>query len=252
MDNVLVDFRSAFPKVDPRLLTAFETDKDEIHGIFSLMDPMPGAIDAVTFLHKHFDLYILSTAPWENPSAWIDKLLWIKKHLPEIAYKRLILSHHKNLNKGDYIIDDRTKRGVDKFEGEHIHFGEDGNFKSWEEVVQYLVKKEIITKDKKDEIVLPKNEVKIDEGLENNITEHIQNDEILEFHRGRIRIKDCIFEYQNRAEDVIIEGDVNPDLSQKYQEIDTDVFHVTIGKSLIYSEEVDRNYTSYRLIELFI
>ena len=142
MDNVLVDFRSAFPKVDPKLLKAHEHDKDEIPGVFALMDPMPGAKDAVTLLHKHFDLYILSTAPWENPSAWIDKLLWIKKHLPEVAYKRLILSHHKNLNKGDYIVDDRTKRGVDKFEGEHIHFGEDGEYKTWEEVVQYLVRKE--------------------------------------------------------------------------------------------------------------
>ena len=142
MDNVLVDFRSAFSRVDPRLLEAYKKDKDEIPGIFSLMDPMPGAIDAVTFLQKHFDLYILSTAPWDNPSAWQDKLLWIKKHLPEIGHKRLILSHHKNLNKGDYIVDDRTKRGVDKFEGQHIHFGEDGNFKTWEEVVQYLIQKE--------------------------------------------------------------------------------------------------------------
>ncbi len=40
MDNVLVDFRSAFPKVDPELLEKFKNDKDEIPGIFSLMDPM--------------------------------------------------------------------------------------------------------------------------------------------------------------------------------------------------------------------
>ena len=50
MDNVLVDFRSAFPKVDPELLRKFENDKDEIPGIFSLMEPMHGAIESVTFL----------------------------------------------------------------------------------------------------------------------------------------------------------------------------------------------------------
>ena len=247
MDNVLVDFRSAFSRVDPALLKQFENDKDEIPGIFSLMDPMPGAIEAVTFLHQHFDLYILSTAPWENPSAWIDKLLWIQKHLPEIAYKKLILSHHKNLNKGDYIVDDRTKRGVDQFEGEHIHFGEDGNFKSWKQVEDYLIQKEGIVRDEKDEIISPKNDVEIKLAKED-----IKKDEILEFHRGRIRIKDCIFEYHNRAEDINIEGDVNPDLSKKYPEIDTDVFSVSIGKSLIYNEEVDRNYIGYRLIELNI
>ena len=38
-------------------------------------------------------------------------------------YKRLILSHHKNLNQGDYLIDDRTKNGAGKFQGEHVHFG---------------------------------------------------------------------------------------------------------------------------------
>jgi len=144
MDGVLVDFISAFPKVDPELMDKHKDDEDEIPGIFNLMEPMHGAIESVTFLAAHFDLYILSTAPWDNPSAWHDKLLWIKEHLPEIGHKRLILSHHKNLNKGDYIVDDRKKRGVDKFEGEHIHFGEDGNFKTWEEVVQYLIKKEDI------------------------------------------------------------------------------------------------------------
>jgi 5'-nucleotidase len=49
-----------------------------------------------------FDTYILSTSPWENPSAWSDKLLWVKHHLGSICYKRLILTHHKNLNVGHF------------------------------------------------------------------------------------------------------------------------------------------------------
>jgi len=141
LDGVIVDFESAFPKLDLDQRERFENDMDEIPGIFELMDPMPGAIESVEFLAKHFDLYILSTSPWNNPTAASGKVLWVRKYLPEVAYKRLILSHHKNLNKGDYIIDDRTARGVDKFEGEHIHFGQ-GKFKGWEEVVEYLVKKE--------------------------------------------------------------------------------------------------------------
>jgi len=32
-----------------------------------------------------------------------------KKYLGESAHKRLILTHHKNLNHGDYLIDDRKK-----------------------------------------------------------------------------------------------------------------------------------------------
>ena len=148
MDNVLVDFPSAFPFIDKKTLDKYKDDKDEIPNIFSLMKPMSGAIESITFLSKYFDIYILSTAPWLNPSAWSDKLLWIQKYFGKdensILYKRLILSHHKNLNNGDYLIDDRTKNGVINFKGEHIHFGKDGNFKDWNEVVDYLTKKEII------------------------------------------------------------------------------------------------------------
>ena len=40
----------------------------------ALIDPIPGAIDAYPELADRFDTYILSTAPWKNPSAWSDKL----------------------------------------------------------------------------------------------------------------------------------------------------------------------------------
>jgi len=137
MDNVLVDFQSAFPKLDQKLLDEYPDNKDEIPNIFSLMDPITGAIDSYKELSELFDTYILSTSPWENDSAWIDKIKWVKKHLGTYAYKRLILSHHKNLNKGDFLIDDRLANGVEKFEGEHIHFGQDP-FNDWESVLNYL------------------------------------------------------------------------------------------------------------------
>ena len=137
MDNVLVDFPSGIAKVPNDLQIQYQDRLDEVPGIFSLMDPMPEAIESYNFLAKHFDTYILSTAPWHNPSAWSDKLLWVQKYLGESAYKRLILSHHKNLNDGDYLIDDRTKNGADRFVGEHIHFGTK-HFPDWRSVVSYL------------------------------------------------------------------------------------------------------------------
>ena len=110
MDNVIVDFKSALRK---RGIDEGMKDADNLDGIFSEMDPMPGAIDGYNKLVKMgHDVYILSTAPWNNPSAWSDKLLWVKKYLGEVAYKRLILSHNKNLNKGDYLIDDRDKNAA--------------------------------------------------------------------------------------------------------------------------------------------
>ena len=109
MDNVLVDFQSAFPKLSKKVLNEYENNKDDIPGIFALMEPMPSAIVSFIELTKHFDTYILSTAPWNNSSAWSVKLLWVKKYIGEHALKRLILTHHKNLNMGDYLIDDRLK-----------------------------------------------------------------------------------------------------------------------------------------------
>ena len=138
MDNVLVDFPTGIARITDEQLKEFEGRLDEVPGIFSLMDPMDGAVSAFNKLADRFDTYILSTAPWENHTAWSDKLIWVKKHLGKKAYKRLILSHHKNLNSGDYLIDDRLKNGADKFSGEHIHFGTD-RFPNWETVCKYLL-----------------------------------------------------------------------------------------------------------------
>lgn len=139
MDNVLVDFPSAFPKIPLEILEKYKDDKDEIPGIFSMMQPLEGAIEAFEKLSKKYDTYILSTAPWENPSAWSDKLIWVKKHLGEAAYKRLILSHNKNLNFGDYLIDDRPNNGAAEFKGELIRFGKNNPFPDWQAVLAYLL-----------------------------------------------------------------------------------------------------------------
>lgn len=139
MDNVLVDFPSGIVQLDDSVQKQYEGNLDEVPGIFSLMTPMPNAIESFKELSSLFDTYILSTAPWENPSAWSDKLLWVKNHIGNTAHKRLILSHHKNLNDGAYLVDDRTKNGADAFAGEHVHFGTE-RFPDWEAVLIYLRK----------------------------------------------------------------------------------------------------------------
>lgn len=139
MDNVLVDFQSGIDKLSTVDIINYGSDRlDEVPGIFGLMEPVKGAIEAYHKLSEKYDVYIVSTAPWENPSAWSDKINWVKKYLPEVAYKRLNLSHHKNLFIGDYMIDDRTKNGVDKFNGKHIHFLSE-DFPNWDAVLKILL-----------------------------------------------------------------------------------------------------------------
>ena len=111
LDNTLVNFQSGIDRLTHSVREKYNNDLDEAPHIFSRMDPLDGAIDAYHQLAQQFDTYILSTAPWKNATAWHDKVLWVQEHLGleegSVAYKRLILSHHKHLNRGDYLVDDR-------------------------------------------------------------------------------------------------------------------------------------------------
>ncbi|MFK8285374.1 5' nucleotidase, NT5C type [Capnocytophaga canis] len=142
MDNVLVDFESGLEKIDEETLKKYEGCYDEIPGVFALMKPMEGAVEVAHQLAEKYDVYVPSTSPWLNPSAWSDKLKWIQcyfgKDPNSIFYKRLILSSHKNLNMGAILIDDRLKNGTDKFQGSHIHFGTE-KFPDWKSVLQELM-----------------------------------------------------------------------------------------------------------------
>lgn len=149
MDGVLVDFQSGIDKLSDETKQEYEGRLDEVPGIFSLMDPMPGAIEAVHELSKHYDVYILSTAPWKNPSAWSDKINWITKHFGDIFKKRVILTHCKHLVNGDYLVDDRAKNGASEFPGEWVQFGSE-RFPDWEEVTCYLIS-EFLLHDEDDE-----------------------------------------------------------------------------------------------------
>lgn len=147
MDNVLVDFRSALGNIAPDIQRQYKDHPDDIPGIFALMDPMPGAVEAVHTLARSgkFDMYILSTAPWKNPSAWADKVQWVTRHFDDVFHKRLIISHHKNLCQGHYLIDDRDRHGAKDFEGEWIHFGSE-RFPNWQTVLDYLLPETMLEK----------------------------------------------------------------------------------------------------------
>lgn len=124
MDGVLVNFQSGIDQLDLYHKIEYKENYDEVPGIFGTMKPNEDMIDLFNamFSDERYDCYVLSTAPWENPSASSDKVEWIQKYLPK-AYKRLILSHNKHLNVGDYLIDDRTANGAGEFGGELLQYG---------------------------------------------------------------------------------------------------------------------------------
>ena len=135
MDNTLVDYAG-----HAKELNINPNDAKHVPNFFRELKPIPGAIDAYNLLNKYFDVYILTTCPWSNPMAMVEKLEWVNEWLP-CARKKLIISHHKELNAGDYIIDDTRLNGVDKFKGEHIQIGS-CEFPNWDSVIKYVFNKE--------------------------------------------------------------------------------------------------------------
>lgn len=146
MDGVLVDFTSALRKCSAETLAEYAGREDEIPDIFSLMEPVEGALEAVRRLHAAgYDLYILSTAPWLNPSAWSAKVEWVHRYFGSSDgapfYKQMIITHCKGLladTPDAYLIDDRTKHGADLFGERHLHFRSQ-RFPDWKSVVDFFL-----------------------------------------------------------------------------------------------------------------
>tara|TARA_A100001234_G_scaffold118719_1_gene104166 strand:+ start:1339 stop:1794 length:456 start_codon:yes stop_codon:yes gene_type:complete len=142
MDNTIVDFKSGIKRLPKRDFKEYNGREDEHPYIFTLMDPIKDSIESVKELNKKYDLYVLSTAPWENSNAWKQKRDWLGKYFGESEenpfYKKVILSHNKNLNSGDYLIDDRPHNGAENFKGEWIRFGSE-EYPDWKSVTKYLL-----------------------------------------------------------------------------------------------------------------
>lgn len=137
LDNTMADYIGAANEMNIGL-----SEAKRIECFFRNLKPMPFAIESYNKLSEHFDVYILSTAPWSNPHALLEKMEWVKEYLPN-AYKNVIFSHHKDLNIGDYLIDDSTKNGAGNFTGEHIQI-HSSKFPNWNSVINYIFNKENI------------------------------------------------------------------------------------------------------------
>ena len=151
LDGVLFDFIKKLYELFPHIqyLTGKEEEEqidiccesEKGQRIFLDLELMPDAIWAYKNLNKNYIVYILSTAMWHVPYSFMDKRISIEKHFKDEIYKKLNLSHNKGLFRGDYLIDDRIKNGVETFQGEHIHFGK-GITKNWIETIKYLSEKD--------------------------------------------------------------------------------------------------------------
>lgn len=148
MDGVLADFDKSINEYIERLELNVENfdGRDKLvdyicenHPLFFQdLEPIDGAIESVKKLFEIYDVYFLSSPMWWVPESFTGKRIWIEKHFGELAVKKLILTHRKDLNIGHYLVDDRLKNGVLDFKGLHIHFGTE-MFPDWKTTYHYLV-----------------------------------------------------------------------------------------------------------------
>jgi 5'-nucleotidase len=149
MDGVIADFDKSIIAFCPEILTDikyqdFKTKDAKIDFIcetettfFHNLLPFEGAILAVNRLFELYEVYFLSTPIWDVPHSFTGKRIWIEKYFGALGKKKLILTHRKDLNIGDYLVDDRLRNGAGEFKGKLIHFGTD-EFPNWEVTLKYL------------------------------------------------------------------------------------------------------------------
>ncbi len=140
LDGVVADFISAINTHELRATPPYDEHPDTIPNIFRYLNPLHDSIESVNKLlnSDNFEVYFLSTAPWNNPSASTDKRLWLEDHFGDRINRRLVLTHRKDLIRGDNLIDDRPNNGADKFKGEWIQFGS-VSFPDWHSILNYLL-----------------------------------------------------------------------------------------------------------------
>jgi 5'(3')-deoxyribonucleotidase len=128
MDGVLADFDG----LKKQLFGPTYEDGDkliEMPGAFLMLNPIPGAIEAVPQIFGlGYDVWIATRPAPAWPTTYADKAAWVHKHLPKLATK-LIMTQDKGLlgEKGDILIDDRPeKANCHLFPGHLVHFAHDG------------------------------------------------------------------------------------------------------------------------------
>lgn len=106
------------------------------------LKPIDGFLDSAKELEKYYDVYFLTAPSVRNSACWTGKAIWIKNTLGEGEkwLKKLIISHDKSQFKGKYLIDDGIENGQSNYEGVHLRFSVDEKFKTWKQVVDYIIK----------------------------------------------------------------------------------------------------------------
>lgn len=113
-------------------------------GFFGDLEVMPGAIEVVRELMKHYEVYVVSAA-MEFPLSLYEKYQWLHAYFPFIDWHNIVMCGDKSIINTDYMIDDYCKN-LDVFKGKTLMFHAYHNttlnhhfrVRSWQEVLDWF------------------------------------------------------------------------------------------------------------------
>ena len=95
-------------------------------GLYINLLPIKGAVEAFKWLSEQpvFSVCVLTAPSIKNPHCYSEKTEGVEKYLGMVAVNNLIISAHKVLNRGHYLIYDcESGKGQENFEGPLMQFG---------------------------------------------------------------------------------------------------------------------------------
>jgi 5'(3')-deoxyribonucleotidase len=76
-------------------------------GYFFHLDPIPGAVECLSEMHKEgHEIIVVTSPPNGAPTSAYDKQRWVAKHFPFIPRKNVVFAPRKDIVSGDILIDD--------------------------------------------------------------------------------------------------------------------------------------------------
>tara|TARA_R110000782_G_scaffold246653_1_gene333324 strand:- start:141 stop:608 length:468 start_codon:yes stop_codon:yes gene_type:complete len=139
MDGVLCQFRKKFneeiernpsikfPQATYNFFTNLEPHDEMVH-LYKMLDS-----------DDRLEVHILTAPSYMNPMCYTEKRVWVENHLGIDAASRMVITGHKNLLKGDYLIDDNaTGKGQDNFEGAFLLVDESNIRKSVSTILKVI------------------------------------------------------------------------------------------------------------------
>lgn len=75
-------------------------------GFFADLEPIEGCVESLERLAAICELVVVTASPRQAAG---DKIAWVRRHLPMVPRGNIVITHRKDLVRGDFMFDDAPK-----------------------------------------------------------------------------------------------------------------------------------------------